>query len=374
MARVTQLLIVVAALGAPCSAEETNAGTSMTDREVHDALWEASLKVMKQHFFVRHAEKTRGRIVAESPIRVAMLDKSRQKIESRILRDDDFYWDLEVRVTNQVDTSLPTHLARHQPRYVWRAVGFDHDMEAKLVNEIKQQAFGEIKSLKDSNFMPVGSPKGKVYPTGRIIIPGKSSQGAPANPAATYEPPKAPSHLIIIMLPNRSPRKDVIPFMVRGEREFREGKYDAAAATFREALMTDPHPAVKFALGHSLFATGDYAFATATLREGIQAYPSCTNAKMDARRFYGSIKDFEAHRTRLAAWITDHPDDRQARFLMGYLLYFSGDVEGARRAFEPLLKANQKDPEARSFWSQLESRPQATPAAGKPAVVHTAGP
>ncbi len=352
MTRFTRILAAGLVLGITSAAMAQDRDKA-PDRETYNKLWDASLKVMKARFFVRYASKTGRRIVAESPLRVRMLDKSRQKVEARIVRDEDFYWDVEVRVTNQVDVSQATSMTRYSPKYDWRAVTFDHDMEAELVNAIKTEAFGAIQPVKGT-FMPVGSPKGKTYPTGRVIIPSEASQAAKGKGAQTnYAPPRTPSFLILIFAPKRQPNDKVVPLVVKGERQFREGQYEKASATFREALLTDPLPAVKVALGHALFATGDYAFASASLREGLHDVPDLPRKHIDPREFYGAKKDFDAQEKRLALWIEKHPDDEPAQFLMGYLKYFSGDRGTARVIFDKLLDENHDDAEAKLLRASI---------------------
>ena len=327
------------------------------ERQARDRLWAASLQVMRQHFLVRHAEKSRGRILADSRISSRTGPKTRSKAESRLLRDGEGFWDVEVRVTNQVEISEPTSMGRHQPRYQWQSAGFDHDAEAKLANEIKEAAFGKGKGL-PSKFMTGTSPEGKKYPPSRLVIPSQRDQARQG--IRTYQPSSKPCHLLVIRVPQRRPSPKVTPLVVRGENEFRDGHYGTAAATFQEALMADPHPAVKIALGHALFAKGDYGFAAAALREGIQAVPNYAQATLDTRSFYGAPKDFDAHKSRLATWMSKHPDDRQAKFLMGYLCYFSGDMAGARAVFAELLAANAKDPVVKPFYEHIKQAPGMT--------------
>ena len=353
MKRVACVALAAMLLGSWCWGAE---GDELSDGQARDRLWAASLQVMGKHFLVRHAAKSRGRIVADSRISSRRGPKSRVKVESRLMRDDEGFWDVEVRVTNQIETSEPTSIGRHQPRYQWQSAGFDHDAETKLVNEIKEAAFGKAKGF-PTKFMTGDSPEGKKYPPSRLVIPSERDQAKQG--VRAYKPSGRPCHLLIIRVPSRRPSRKVTPLVVRGENEFREGRYDTAAATFQQALMTDPHPAVKIALGNALSAKGDYGFAAAALREGIQAVPNCAQTKMDARSFYGSPKDFEAHKKRLAKWLAEHPDDKQAKFLMGYLCYFSGDVDGARAVFAELLAANAKDPVVKPFYDRLEHAPAA---------------
>ena len=351
------LVVVMAAAGSWCLGEDTDVG-ELTDRKAYDRLWNAALEVMKKHFHVRYAEKKGGRIVADSRIRNTTGRKTRVKVEAKIVRDDEYFYDVEVRVTNQIDTSEPSALSRRQSRYIWYSVGFDQDAETKLVNEIKDQAFGKPKPF-PSNQSPFGSPKGKVYPSSHTVGPAKPTGSK--QKATQYRPRRRPSHLLLILVPSGRPSKDVVPLVVRGEDEFRRGRYTEAANTFREALMADPHPAVKFALGHALFAKGDYGFAAAALREGLREVSDAPVRELDTRQFYGATLDYEAHRKRLEKWLAEHPDDKQAKFLMGYVCYFGGDPDRARTIFAELLSTNADDAAVKPFMKRLSKAARTQP-------------
>ena len=357
MNRKALLVVAMATAGPWCLGADTDLG-ELTDRKAYDRLWNAALEVMKKHFHVRYAEKKGGRIVADSMVRNTTGRKTRVKVEAKIVRDDDYFYDVEVRVTNQMDTSEPSALSRRQSRYLWYSVGFDQEAETKLVNEIKDQAFGKPKPF-PSNQSPFGSPRGREYPPSRIVIPAKPT--GTKQKATKYQPRRRSSHLLLIMVPNSRPNKDVVPLVVRGEDEFRKGRYAVAASTFREALMTDPHPAVKFALGHALFAKGDYGFAAAALREGLRGVSDGPARKLDTRQFYGAALDYEAHRKRLEKWLAEHPDDKQAKFLMGYVCYFGGDLDRAQAIFSELLSANADDAAVKPFMKCLSDRAKAQP-------------
>jgi len=365
MKRIAILTLAALCVGGPLLGAEQD----MSNKEARKRLWDASLKVMRKHFLVRRTEKSRGRIVADSRISSRGGQKTRVRAESRLLEDKDGLWDVEVRMTHQVEISMPTTFGRYQSRYNWQSVSFDDEGEAKLVNEIKAEAFGEAKAL-PTKFMKVGSPEGKTYPPSRLVIPGIGRKGSGGR--TEYRPLARPSHLVLIVAPKRRPSKQVVPLMVRGEEEFRQGKYRDAATTFREALMADPHPAVKVALGHSLFALGDYGVAAATVRDGIKSVADVPGMKVDPRDFYGERKDFDGHRARLEAWLAKHPRDRQATFLLAYVCYFSGDRDTARRLFTSLLAADESDSAAKSFVDRLRREPP-QPASGA-AVVQTAAP
>ena len=61
---------------------------------------------------------------------------------------------------------------------------------------------------------------------------------------------------------------------------------------------------------------------------------------LDLRDVYGDWSILQSHTAGLSQHVTDHAEDADARFLLGYVLYSSGDLVGARWALTPLVESN----------------------------------
>jgi len=127
-------------------------------------------------------------------------------------------------------------------------------------------------------------------------------------------------------------------------RSFQEGRYEDAKAYLARAVLNDPQNGfaeLAYALGH--FAVGDYQPAAAAVRRGLASVPDIVDAPLDIVRQYGEPKDFEMHMQALQLYVASHPDDQNAWFLMGYVLYSSGHPEKAASAFAKAAKLDPSD-------------------------------
>lgn len=142
--------------------------------------------------------------------------------------------------------------------------------------------------------------------------------------------------------------------LARGDAHFKRSDYAHAAQTFGEAAARYPqHPIAHFAHGHSLFALGHYHEAATSIRHGLARHPDWGRVRMNRRAFYTDPAEFDAQLARLEEWVTTHPDDPDALFLLGYHYYFTQEPHKARQAFEHVLRLDPHDGEARYFLGLL---------------------
>lgn len=148
------------------------------------------------------------------------------------------------------------------------------------------------------------------------------------------------------------------PAMKAGFACFRDRDYLAAATWFRQAIPLEPDEGLpRFAFAWSLFALGDYGGAMYSLRRGLDLLPDYASSGQDLRALYGEMRDFEDQRMALASTVRIDPKDREARALLGCVLFFSGDLDGADAALRPLLgkDGDDADPLPAHFLATIEA-------------------
>jgi tetratricopeptide (TPR) repeat protein len=125
----------------------------------------------------------------------------------------------------------------------------------------------------------------------------------------------------------------------RGDKAFETGRYAEARVEYVRALVVaDEDAGVRIALGISEFALGRFEDASRAIREGVVRMPGLARSSLDLRDGYGRPealrRDFAAHLAALETHVETHGDDAGARFLLGFMRYYSGDRAGGLAAFE----------------------------------------
>ena len=128
----------------------------------YKAVWQSTYKVMKGHFLIRISRFEDGMIVATSEIQAPSGTKQRLKVVAQVVEDEDGFFEPQVRVHEQVDTSIvtPFRAAVHSSHYRWRDVGFNHQAEARLVEEIYREMRGGRSNPQTGKGLQVGHPGG----------------------------------------------------------------------------------------------------------------------------------------------------------------------------------------------------------------------
>lgn len=136
----------------------------------------------------------------------------------------------------------------------------------------------------------------------------------------------------------------------RADRKFALAVYPQAAKLYSQALALDEKdPIARFAVAHSLFALGVYKSAGKNVRLGLDEFPEWGVVDLALPKFYQREEGFDHHLARLRAYVRKHPDDRDARLLLGYCLHFSGRRAAARNHFETLARQPGGDRHADRF-------------------------
>lgn len=130
--------------------------------------------------------------------------------------------------------------------------------------------------------------------------------------------------------------------LAEGERAFRAGNHAEARQSLIRSVLDDPgNGFAQLAYGLCHFALGDYAAAAGAVRRGLSLVPDVVDLPLDITRVYASAADLEGHVRSLRKHVESFPDDQDAWFLLGYVLYSSGDAPGAVVA---LTRAASIDP------------------------------
>ncbi len=136
----------------------------------------------------------------------------------------------------------------------------------------------------------------------------------------------------------------------RGDEAFEAGKYDLAREEYVRALVLAGEDAsVRIALGLAEYALGSFADAAQAVRRGVARAPGLAASEFDLRAVYGVADDFSAHRRILEDHVAANPEDIDARFLLGFVKYFSGARDEGRRLLDAYLADPQRDEMVREF-------------------------
>lgn len=120
-------------------------------------------------------------------------------------------------------------------------------------------------------------------------------------------------------------------YMVDGEEALRAGRYSDAARYFELAEVIDRrNPLPLLARGHALAAGGYYVSAVHSLTRGIALFPQIAAFKLDLPAMVGQSDVFDRRRADLERRLT-YREDRELRFLLGYLELYSGLTDAAQK-------------------------------------------
>jgi hypothetical protein len=112
--------------------------------EEYKTVWQATYKVMKEHYLIRISRFEDGMIVATSEISAPAGTKQRLKIVAHVVEDEDGFFEPQIRVHQQVDMSVitPFRASVNSSNYRWRDIGFNHRAEAGLVEAVYREMRG----------------------------------------------------------------------------------------------------------------------------------------------------------------------------------------------------------------------------------------
>lgn len=136
----------------------------------------------------------------------------------------------------------------------------------------------------------------------------------------------------------------------RGDKAFEQGAYEQARAEYRQAIeAVGDEPGLRIALGLSDYALGSFGDAARAIRRGVARSPELAKSDFHLLDVYGRMTDADLHRRALDNYVSQHPEDADALFVLGFVQYFSGQRHSARTTFGAYRSIVPHDELADSF-------------------------
>jgi tetratricopeptide (TPR) repeat protein len=153
-------------------------------------------------------------------------------------------------------------------------------------------------------------------------------------------PPPAPADSYQPLTPQQQPPTAV----VEGNAAFADSRFDEARRLYVRAVLADERDGyAKILYAWANFALGDYPVAAASIRRSLLTTNDLIDYPMDLRTLYSDPMLLEGQKEALLQFVRDHPDDREAELVLGYLYYSVGQAERAAGVFTGLAGADQND-------------------------------
>jgi tetratricopeptide (TPR) repeat protein len=131
---------------------------------------------------------------------------------------------------------------------------------------------------------------------------------------------------------------------------FKNNKFKESAETIKKILIENPDNGVALILyGNALFAMEDYTFSARAIRKGMAVIDDFEDTPMDLKEFYDIPKTLDKQSEELATLVKYSPENFEARFLLGYIHYFSGKLKESLAVLEPFTEFKEADKEALRF-------------------------
>ena len=145
-------------------------------------------------------------------------------------------------------------------------------------------------------------------------------------------------------------------FLREASDHFRKKEYYEAAVKFRLAALSSPElSGPLFALGQSLVAMEQDAYAARVLRKAVEMSPKMLQETGDISGVWESPQEFDRVMKSLEARSAESPVDGDARFLLAAERYFAGDVR-SREGFDLLHEARPMDEAVAHFRAAAIAR------------------
>ena len=221
-------------------------------------VYETTYRVLNRYGVIKYAKYRQGIIVAELLTNREFFDKTRTVIHARIKRRGVFmfdpkYYDVEIRVVKQIDTSEVNPLSSVIPPYRWRNVHFDQELETFFLNEIK------LALTKKGYFKkrPLPGPKAK---------PKRERKKEKSFP--TRERPSSQEDYISFV---KASFDEYEKYLEQGFQAARQGEWGVASIYFRSAISYQPKRLPAYAyLVTSLAAEGKEEEAFLLLKQMVK--------------------------------------------------------------------------------------------------------
>ena len=145
-------------------------------------------------------------------------------------------------------------------------------------------------------------------------------------------------------------------YLREASEAFRSADYETAAKKFRLAALSSPTEAGPlFALGQSLVALKQDAYAARVIREAVTLSPEIVNQPGDITGVFKSPEEFERIRAELESRAGKSDPGSDPQFLLAVERYFTGDPR-AVEDFDALAKALPDDKTVSTFVAEAKKR------------------
>lgn len=142
-----------------------------------------------------------------------------------------------------------------------------------------------------------------------------------------------------------------------GEADMLRGDFYRAVRQFQIAHTIDPkNPLPLLARGHALAAAADYVSAVRSLVMGIELFPDISAFRLDLPAMVGQRDVFDRRRADLDSRLR-RGEDRELRFLLGYLEFYSGLREPGLRDLAKAAAAAPPGHVIADFPNRLDPQP-----------------
>lgn len=132
------------------------------------------------------------------------------------------------------------------------------------------------------------------------------------------------------------PKKEDLSPLGQGLTAFSTGEYGLAAFHFHEAILADPSAGRPlFLLAQTFVAQGKFRAAVDTIHKGLKNAPDFPVSLFNPRAelYKGVEEEYELQRKLLDDLVTEDPKNGPYLFLQGYLTWFEGRRDEARKIF-----------------------------------------
>jgi len=196
---------------------------------------------------------------------------------------------------------------------------------------------------------------------------GQANQGAPqpvAQPAAQEQPkPRVPS--------NDEALKRAFKFLDFGDQLFAQQKFLEAYLRYQSAASAAPDLSdAYFRRGFALLALGHYDRAAEAMRRGVTLNREWSKSPFRLDDLYADNRVAkQAHQEQLARTLEKEPENANAMFLLGVMLYFDDQQERSRPFLQKALQLMKTQEGLPPAWAPADpvdrNQPEVRPGEGK---------
>lgn len=146
--------------------------------------------------------------------------------------------------------------------------------------------------------------------------------------------------------------------VAKGDYYFKAGYYYKASEHYRLAVQQNPtSPDKILRFGHSLFAIGNYSYASYALRKGLSRRDPSKRFRPELASLFPSERDFVQVLRDLKVYVTYRPRDPAGLTVLSYVLYtIPGEETRCRELLGYLRRHDKDDPYVAFMLHQMGQR------------------